>query len=96
MKSILPVILGLDPPTKEVCLIKTEKPLKGYAILINHARFPDGTVNGQLIPDGEKENVERISTVCWLQFTDAKIMRLFAQHILNFLDSTSTAEVEGQ
>ena len=88
----MPVILGMNPPTKEVCLIKTDKPLNGYAILINHADFPEGTVRGDSFKDGLRNDIKRKGTACWLQFTDVDIMRLFAQNILDFLDMFEKGE----
>ena len=82
-KNNMPIILGLNPPTKDVMLMKTEKPLKGYALRISHADFPEGTKRGDELPLFDKR-IKNRGEACWIQFTDADVLREFGQMIVNF------------
>lgn len=84
-KKNMPIILGLNPPTKDVMLIKMEKPLKGYALMISHAEFPEGTKRGDKLPIFDKR-IKRHGEACWIQFTDADVMRRFGQMIVDFAE----------
>ena len=79
----MPIILGLNPPTKDVMLMKMEKPLKGYALRISHADFPEGTKRGDELPLFDKR-IKNRGEACWIQFTDADVLREFGQMIVNF------------
>ena len=82
-KQILPCILGMNPPTKEIIIAKTDKPLDGYSLIINHATFPEGTVRGyRKLMDADK--VERKGTAVWIHFCDADTMRRLGQDLVDF------------
>lgn len=75
---MMPCILGMNPPTKELVIMKSYEPLPGYACLIFHAEWPEGTVPGEetdAIPD-------RKGLACWLQFTSADAMRNFGELLI--------------
>ena len=69
------IIIGTDPPTKEVVLMKT---IHGYACLINDAEFP----KGQSVPF--ESGIKRHGNVCCIQFTNADEMRKFGQFLVDF------------
>ena len=84
-KDILPIVIGLNPPTKLVTVGRTEIPLKGYAVVIQHADFPEGTSSG----DGflETGQIEAKGTACWLQFRDLESLRRFGSLLVEYADS---------
>lgn len=88
----LPIILGRKPPTKDVLLIKTEKPLKGYSCLIFHADFPPDIESGQHIELSYKD-MERKGLASWLHFVDGNAMRKFGQDLIDFANKV---ESEGE
>lgn len=81
-KNDLPVIIGMKPPTKEIMLVKTEKPLKEYAAVIYHADWEEGVKVGE--PTTKKS--KRHGMACWLQFVDAKTMKKFGQSLIDFAE----------
>lgn len=84
-KYKLPTILGMNPPTKEMLLIKAEKPLRGYSCLIFHADFPPTIERGQHIELSYKD-MKRKGLADWIHFTDADAMRKFGQDLIDFAD----------
>lgn len=74
-KYLLPTILGMNPPTKEVIIRKGDKSWGGYDLYIIHARFKDRTEPG---PIGTNEEVERFGLATHLHFCSLKSMRAFA------------------
>lgn len=84
-KSKLPIIFGMNPPTKEVMLIKTEKPLKGYTCLVFHADFPERIQSNQHIELLYKD-MKRKGLATWLHFKDKETMKRFAQDLIDFAD----------
>ena len=90
-RSIMPVMIGMNPPTKEIFLMRTTKPMAGYACIINHATFPEETRRGTVF-DIRDNTVQRISTAAWLQFTDADAMRRFGQALIDFANNSDRRE----
>ena len=82
----LPIILGMDPPTKEVVMMRTRKPFPGgYACAIYYADFPEGTKRGKKV-DMADDSVKRHSLAAWLQFKDAEAMKRFGQMLIDFAE----------
>lgn len=92
-KKNMPIILGINPPTKDVMLMKMEKPLKGYALRICHADFPEGTKRGDNISLFDKR-IKWRGEACWIQFTDADVMRRFGQMIVDFANGEDNDKLE--
>ena len=85
--SELPIIIGMDPPTKEILLMRTRKPFSdGCACAIYHADFPEGTKRGNRFNITD-QSVKRHSLAVWLQFRDADVMKRFGQMLVDFADS---------
>lgn len=78
--GLLPVIIGMDPPTKEIIVGKA-KTLGGISVLVRHAAFPEGTKRGDRVAP-----VEAGPTACWLHFTDTGAMRAFASALIEAAD----------
>lgn len=79
--KILPTILGMNPPTKSVLLMRTTKPLNGYACIIQHAEFQADVKAGDEV---DIRRGELKGMCCWLQFTDKEAMRSFGQMLIDF------------
>ena len=82
----LPIILGMNPPTKEVLIFKHKNwngEERGYDVYISHANFTEGTVRGQEFSITD-ESVERKGLACVLHFTDADAMERFGQMLIDF------------
>lgn len=84
-KSALPIIMGMEPPTKELLMFRTEKPLKGISCFIFHASFPEGTKSGDVLEFG-LDDVERNGCACWLHFINTETLRKFGQMLIDFAD----------
>lgn len=83
--EVLPVILGMNPPTKEVLLMRTFKPLNGFACVIRRAEFPKEIECGDGIP--MSIDIKHGGVCAWIQFKDKEVMRKFGQMILEFADT---------
>ena len=82
--AIIPVILGMNPPNKEVSVARTSKPLDGYAVIIRWADFPEGTQVGDVIPDDTDINTHGVAA--WLQFATPDAMRMFGKMLIDCAD----------
>lgn len=86
ISELYPIIIGMNPPTKEVVLIRTMKQFPGgYACAIYHADFPKGTKRGESFAMTD-QSVKRHSLAAWLQFKDSDAMRRFGQMLVDFAD----------
>lgn len=89
---MLPIMIGMNPPTKEVILMRTVKPLDGgCACAVYHADFPEGTKMGDPY-DLSDQRVKRYGLACWLQFKNAESMRIFGQKLVDFAKEAEEAE----
>lgn len=88
--EVLPVILGMNPPTKEVLLMRTRKPIEGYARLIRHAEFPETVECGDGIP--MDIDIKRGGVAAWIQFKDKETIRKFGQMLIDFADDVQIKE----
>ena len=91
----LPVIIGMNPPTKEVVMVRTIKPLKGYACMIYHADFPEGTKcdDPQEMWAGKEK---RYGLASWLHFTSVDAVRRFGEDLVKFAEDMKKLESEGK
>ncbi len=83
----LPIIIGMNPPTKEVLIFPHrhwDGTKTGYDVMINHAVFPEGTQRGQKFKMSDE--VTRKGTACVMHFTDGDAMRRFGQMLIDFAE----------
>lgn len=90
--EVLPIILGMDPPTKLITLMRTRKPLQGFACIISHAEFPKGTQAGDRFE--LTDDIEQKGIAGWLQFRDKETMRRFGQMLIDFADGKAIKKPE--
>ena len=81
----LPIILGMSPPTKVVTVMRTRKPLDGYACFIQYADCSDDVKSGEEVSITDMR-AQPTGTACWLHFTNADIMRKFGQMLIDVAD----------
>lgn len=79
--KVKPVILG--EKAKQVLLIKTKFPFKGYAMIIHDLN------TGVELPSGKNIAVTRrdwnkLKVCAWIQFTDAETVKKLGQQLLEF------------
>ena len=91
-KEVLPTILGMSPPTKLITMMRTRKPLQGFACIINHAEFPESTRAGDRFE--LTDDIKQGGIACWLQFRDKETMRRFGQMLIDFADGKATKKTE--
>ena len=91
----LPVIIGMNPPTKEVVMVRTIKPLKGYACMIYHADFPEGTKSGDFYGVRDQK-VKRYGLASWLHFTNADAMHSFGENLMRYAEDMKKLEREAK
>lgn len=76
-----PIILGQNPPTKEITVFRAGEG-KGTVCVIQDAIFPDGVVTGDPI-DKFDDRVSRGRTLCWLQFENPEAMTAFGSLLID-------------
>ena len=84
----LPIIIGMNPPTKEILIFPHKHwdgHRAGYDLMINHAKFPDGTKRGQTFSFTDS-TIERYNTACVLHFCDVDAMRRFGEILVEYAD----------
>ncbi len=82
-REILPCILGMSPPTKEVVIGKSNV-LPGYQCIINHVQYAEGTEKGYRHKKDDDKIIKRAGTAAWLHFCDLDTMRKFGQDLVDY------------
>ena len=89
--QIMPIILGMNPPTKLCTLMKTERPLKGIALFISYAKYKEGVRKGTVIKSADVAEVNGL--LAWIHFKDTEDLRRFGQMCLDFADGKRAGDV---
>lgn len=76
MKGMIPTIIGLDPPNKEIIVSKNGS---GFDVFICWAKLPKGTKPGPYKSDSFSE-IEGVAS--WLRFTNPEVMRMFGETLI--------------
>lgn len=86
-KSLLPIILGMTPPNKEILIFPHrhyDGTPAGYDLMINSAVFPDGTKRGQEFT--LQNEVERINTRGVIHFVDLETVEMFGRMLVEYAE----------
>ena len=89
--QIMPIILGMNPPTKLCTLMKTERPLNGIALFISDVTYNEGVRKGDAIRASDV--AENNGLRAWIHFKDADDLRRFGQMCLDFADGKRAGDV---
>lgn len=79
-KEILPIIFGMNPPTKEVIIRKGEANWGGYDLFILHTEFNEGVERGAIVTS--KDIKKRFGIAAQLHFRDLDSMKKFGEMIV--------------
>lgn len=90
-KQLLPVIFGMNPPTKEVVVVPCRGRWHGIDVHIFHADLP-GYHIGEEIKSADFSEIH--SEACWLHFTDSETLRKFGEVLINAADKFNIKEEE--
>lgn len=78
--EILPIIFGMNPPSKEVIIRKGKPNWGGYDLFILHTEFNEGVESGAMVTNEDVK--KRFGIAAQLHFRDLDSMKKFGEMIV--------------